>query len=343
MPEILGACAIAALAACAGLNRTPDDDLMRQARALFNPLPADFADAQHPLAPERVALGKMLFFDPRISLDGTTSCAKCHQPFLHGTDGLSKAIGVKDRTGRRNAPTVLNAAFQVSQHWNGDRADVEDQAMKALRGPASYGNPEYAAAMAKIGAIPGYRSTFEKVFTGEKDPVTPENWARAIGAYVRTLVSPSRFDEYLGGDARALDSREREGLRKFIGVGCAACHGGVGLGGAMYQKFGVFEEYSKATGSKAIDRGRIEVTNDPADLYVFKVPPLRNVAKTPPYFHDGSVESLPETVRIMARIQLGKTLSDGDVGDIVAFLGSLTGTLPGNFVTLPELPAAPFR
>lgn len=343
MPEILGACALAALTACAALNRTADDDLMRQARALFKPLPADFGDAQHPLAPERVALGRMLFFDTRISLDGTTSCAKCHQPFLYGTDGLSKAIGVKDRTGRRNAPTVLNTALQVSQHWNGDRADVEDQAMKALLGPASYGNPEYAAAMAKIGAIPGYRATFEKVFAGEKNPVTPENWARAIGAYVRTLASPGHFDEYLGGDARALTAREQDGLRKFIVAGCAACHSGVGLGGAMYQKFGVFEEYPKATGSKTLDRGRIEVTNDPADLYIFKVPPLRNVAKTPPYFHDGSVESLPEAVRIMARIQLGKTLPDGDVDDIVAFLGSLTGTLPRDFITLPELPAAPFR
>lgn len=343
VPQILGVCAVAAFAACTGLTRAPDDDLMQQARALFKPLPADFGDAQHPLSPERVALGKMLFFDPRVSLDGTTNCAKCHQPFLHGADGLSKAIGVKDRTGRRNAPTVLNTALQLSQHWNGDRADVEDQAMKALLGPASFGNPDYPVAMAKLAAIPGYRPSFEKVFPSEKEPLTPENWAKAIGAYVRTLVSPGRFDEYLSGDARALTPREREGLRKFIGTGCAACHGGAGLGGGMYQKFGVFEEYWKSTGSKALDRGRIEVTNDPADLYVFKVPPLRNVAKTPPYFHDGSVESLPEAVRIMARIQLGKTLPDGDVSDIVAFLESLTGSLPKDFVTLPELPSAPFR
>ena len=343
VPQILGVCAVAAFAACTGLTRAPDDDLMQQARALFKPLPADFGDAQHPLSPERVALGKMLFFDPRVSLDGTTNCAKCHQPFLYGADGLSKAIGVKDRTGRRNAPTVLNTALQLSQHWNGDRADVEDQAMKALLGPASFGNPDYPAAMAKLAAIPGYRPSFEKVFPSEKEPVTPENWAKAIGAYVRTLASPSPFDSYLKGEAGALSAREQSGLRKFIANGCAGCHNGVGVGGAMYAKFGVFEDYSKATGSKTLDPGRIEVTKDPGDQHVFKVPPLRNVAKTPPYFHDGSVESLPEAVRIMARIQLGKTLSDGDVGDIVAFLGSLTGTLPRDFVTMPELPAAPFR
>jgi cytochrome c peroxidase len=344
LPGTLIACGFVALAACAGLAPSDSDtDLLQQARAIFKPLPAHFGDAEHPVTPERVVLGRMLFFDTRISLDGTSGCARCHQPFLYGTDGLAKVIGVKDRMGRRNAPTVLNAALQISQHWNGDRASPEDQAMKSLLGPPSFGNPDYAAAMARINAIPGYRASFEKVFPGEKEPVTPENWAKAIGAYVRTLVTPDPFDAFLNGDANALSPRQQTGLRKFITTGCAGCHGGVGLGGGTYQKFGIFEEYWKATGSKTLDRGYIEVTNDPAHLYFFKVPPLRNVAMTPPYFHDGSVASLSEAVKIMARLQLGKTPSDEDVGDIVAFLNSLTGKLPKDFVTVPILPAAAFN
>lgn len=325
-------------------SAAPADDqaLLKQAQTLFKPLPGDAATAEFPITPERVALGRMLFFDPRISLDGTVSCSKCHQPGLYGTDGLSKPIGVKDRQNPRNAPTVLNAALQFVAHWRGDRKNVEDQATQALVGPPSFGQPNYEAAIAKIKAIPSYSEQFRKAFPGEADAVTQQNWGKAIGAYVRTLVTPAPFDAYLRGDLEALKPAARVGLKKFVDTGCAACHNGVAVGGGMYQKFGLKEDYWNETRSKVIDKGRFDVTKDPADTYVFKVPGLRNVAMTPPYFHDGSVATLPEAVRIMAKVQLGKTLSGADVNDIVAFLESLTGRLPKDFESMPVLPAASF-
>jgi cytochrome c peroxidase len=321
----------------------PDDEaLLKQAQALFKPLPKDMGTADFPITPQRVTLGRLLFFDPRISLDGTVSCAKCHQPSLHGTDALAKPIGVKDRQNPRNAPTVLNAALQLAAHWRGDRVNVEDQATKALIGPPSFGQPNFQAAMTKVKAIPTYTELFRKAFPADQDPITPENWGKAIGAYERTLVTPSPFDAYLAGNIQALTPAARVGLRKFIDTGCTACHGGVGVGGGMYQKFGVVADYWRETHSQTIDKGRFDVTNNPADMYLFKVPTLRNVAMTPPYFHDGSVATLPEAVRVMGKVQLGKDLSKEDVDAIAAFLGSLSGRLPKDFETVPELPAAAF-
>ncbi len=156
-------------------------------------------------------------------------------------------------------------------------------------------------------------------------------------------MTPSRFDEYLTGNVQALSPAERIGLRKFIETGCTACHNGPGVGGGIFQKFGVVEDYWKETGSKQVDKGRFDVTHDPNDMYVFKVPSLRNVAMTPPYFHDGSVPSLTKAVRIMAKVQLGKTLSDQDATDIVTFLRCLTGKLPDEFASAPVLPASGFE
>ena len=316
--------------------------LLGDARGLFKPLPATMATAAFPTPPARVELGRLLFFDPRISVDGTVSCARCHQPALYGTDGLAKPEGAHDKVNPRNAPTVLNAALQFKAHWRGDRQNVEDQARQALVGPPSFGDPDYATAMAKIKAIPGYAGMFHQAFPGDAEPVTPDNWGKAIGAYERTLVTPSRFDAFLAGDAKALSPAERTGLRAFIDTGCTTCHNGPGIGGGMFQKFGVVEDYWKETGSTEIDKGRFDVTHDQADLYVFKVPSLRNVAMTPPYFHDGSVASLPRAVQVMAKVQLGKTLDHRQTAAIVAFLGSLTGRLPDGFAQAPILPAAGF-
>ena len=334
---------LALLTASPAQAAADDQTLLKQAQALFKPLPANMATSEFPVTAERVKLGRMLFFDPRISLDGTVSCSKCHQPGLYGTDALAKPIGVKARENPRNAPTVLNAALQFVAHWRGDRKNVEDQATQALVGPPSFGNPNYDAAMAKIEAIPGYAELFHKAFPGKDDPVTAQNWGKAIGAYERTLVTPAPFDAYLKGNVRALGPAARTGLAKFIATGCAGCHNGVDVGGGMFQKFGVTEDYWNETHSKAIDKGRFDVTRNPADTYVFKVPSLRNVARTPPYFHDGSVATLPEAVRVMAKLQLGKTLSDRDVNDIVAFLDSLTGRLPKDFDQAPVLPPSAFR
>ena len=195
---------------------TPDDQaLLKQAQTVFKPLPEDMGTAEYPVTPERVTLGRLLFFDPRISLDGTVSCSKCDQPHLYGTDALAKPIGVKDRQNPRNAPTVLNAALQLAAHRRGDRVNVEDQATKALIGPPSFGQPNFDAAMAKIKAIPTYPEMFRKAFPADKDPITPENWGKAIGAYERTLVTPSPFDAYLAGDIQAITPTARAGLKKF--------------------------------------------------------------------------------------------------------------------------------
>ncbi|HEV8583646.1 MAG TPA: cytochrome c peroxidase [Methylomirabilota bacterium] len=314
--------------------------LRARAQALFAPLPPDMGTLENPVAPERVRLGRLLFFDPRIAVDGAVSCARCHQAALYGADALPRSIGAEHRTHPRHAQTVFNAAAQFVQHWRGDRTSVEDQAIKSLTGPPAFGNPTAAAAMARLKAIPGYPPLFARAFPGAGDPVTPENFATAVGAYVRTLVTPAPFDAFLRGDERALSAAARAGLATFIRVGCAACHNGVAVGGSMYQKFGITEDYWRATGSAVPDKGRFDMTQDPADLYVFKVAGLRNVAMTPPYFHDGSVATLPEAVRVMARVQLGRTLTDGEVTEILAFLESLTGPVPADFATAPILPPA---
>jgi cytochrome c peroxidase len=311
--------------------------LMEKARQLFKPLPQDMATEEFPIAPAHVALGRKLFFDPRLSLDGTVSCATCHRPALYGTDALAKSIGIEHRLNARNAPTVLNAALQFKAHWIGDRANVEEQAMKSLVGHASFGNPDFAAIIRKINALPGYAADFKQTFPNDPEPVKPENWGNAIGAYERTLVTPSPFDAYLKGDVKVLSPQAQQGLKTFIDIGCVSCHNGVAVGGSVFQKFGIFGDYWKETGSQSIDEGRFNETKAPADKYTFKVPSLRNVAMTPPCFHDGSVTTLPQAVRIMGKVQLGKELTDKEVNDLTAFLNSLTGELPRDFATEPVL------
>jgi cytochrome c peroxidase len=327
------------LAVGAAGHAAGDDALLKDARSLFASLPKNLATAERPVTPALVELGRALFFEPRASVDGTVSCARCHQPQLYGSDGLTKSHGHHDKIGTRNAPTVLNTALQVKQHWSGNREDVEDQATRALTGAGSYGNPDFDAPMARLKSIAGYLPLFQAAFPGDADPVTAANWGHAIGAYERTLVSRSRFDDFLDGKEEALSARERAGLRTFIDTGCISCHNGVGVGGGDFRKFGVVEDYWKATGSQEVDKGRAVDTKKPEDEYIFKVPSLRNVAMTSPYFHDGSVPSLDAAVRVMAKVQLGVAVDDKAVQDIVAFLGSLTGPLPENYVTAPVLPA----
>lgn len=318
-----------------------DEHQLAEAQQNFKPLPANFATPDRSLTPELVALGRVLFHEPRASVDGSSSCARCHQAGLYGTDGLQKSVGVLGRTLPRNAPTVLNSAGQFAQHFGGNRKDVEEQAMKALVSPFSYGNADYAEAMARLEAIPGYRPLFEKAFPGDPNPIRAENWGRAIGAFERTLVTPGPFDRYLAGDVTAMPAQARYGMSKFIQTGCAGCHSGPLLGGTAFRKFGQIIDYWTATGSKEIDKGRYVDTKDDVDLYQFKVPPLRNVAKTAPYFHDGSVAKLEDAVRIMALTQLGKRLKDDEVEDIVVFLQNLTGDIPPHYLETPALPPGP--
>jgi cytochrome c peroxidase len=326
-----------------------DHALLERAQQLFKPLPPDASTPEHPVTPERVALGKALFFETRVSSDGAVSCAKCHLPTLHGTDALPTSIGNQGKVLPRNAPTVFNTALQFVQHYGGNRKDVEEQAVKALISPFAYGNADYAAAEAKLRAVPGYRPMFEKAFPGEAEPINAENWGKAIGAYERVLLTPAPFDRFLKGDVAALNPQAKRGLDKFMSFGCSGCHNGVTVGGQMYQKFGLTQDYWTLTGSKEVavfkgrDKGRFQDTKDEADAFIFKVQQLRNVALTAPYFHDGSVVELRDAVRIMAKLQLGRDLGGDDIADIVAFLETLSGEVPEQFAHVPELPPAPFR
>jgi len=334
---------IAAVLAISLATAEEEDDvtLLKRAQELFQPLPKDMATPESPITKERVSLGQQLFFDPRLTADSNMSCASCHQPALYGTDALPTSIGVRQRLHPRNAPTNLNSALNII-HWRGDRESFEDQVIKALTSPITSGQPDLKAIEDRLGRIPGYAPEFKAAFADAANPMTAQNIAKAIGAYERTLVTPSPFDNYLNGKSDALSPTAHTGLLKFINAGCVMCHSGVGVGGGMYQKFGLVEDYWLATGSTNIDKGRIDVTKDPADLYVFRVPSLRNVAMTAPYFHDGSVSTLPEAVRVMARVQLAIALSDADTRDIVAFLECLTGDLPANFATVPTLSPGSF-
>ena len=340
---------IGAVSASVVADDDTDRALLERAQQLFKPLPKDAGTTEYPVMPERVALGRALFFEPRVSTDGVISCAKCHQPALYGTDALPRSIGNSGKIIPRNAPTVFNTALQFVQHYGGNRKDVEEQAVKALISPLAYGNADYAAFETKLRAITGYRPMFEKALPGEAEPMTAENWGKAIGAYERVLLTPAAFDRYLQGDSGALSVEAKRGLDKFITVGCVGCHNGVTVGGQMYQKFGVTQDYWTATGSKEIDlfkgrdKGRFQDTKNEADAFIFKVQQLRNVAVTPPYFHDGSVADLHDAVRIMAKLQLGRDLTADEINDIVAFLESLTGEVPEQFASVPGLPPAPYR
>jgi cytochrome c peroxidase len=304
-------------------------------RALLNafaPLPEKMAPSTGAMSDDAVALGKQLYFETRLSKNHDLSCNSCHGLDTYGVDNKPTSPGHKGQLGGRNSPTVYNAALHSSQFWDGRAKDVEEQALGPILNPVEMAMKDEASVLAVIRSIPEYVASFKKAFPADKEPVTYANVGKAIGAFERTLVTPSRWDKYLGGDDNALSSEERAGLAKFLDVGCSTCHMGAGLGGRDFKKLG----QAKAWPTELKDNGRFDVTKDAADKHVFKVPSLRNIDKTGPYFHDGSVKSLDEAVKLMATHQLGKDLSTADVESIVTFLKSLTGELPK--VEKPELP-----
>ncbi len=338
------------VSACASVTPTGDDAaLLARARQLFAPLPANAATPERPLTPERIQLGRALFFEPRLSADDRISCATCHQPSFYGAEPLAVSMGPSGKLLPRNTPTIFNTALQFVQHYGGNRSDVEDQAVRSLTSPFAYAQKDMAAAQEKLRSLPGYRAMFERAFPGQADPVTVQNLGIAIGAYERVLLTPAPFDRYLKGETQALSVPAKRGLDKFMATGCTGCHNGVLLGGQMYQKFGLTQDYWLLTGSKpndihkGIDKGRFQDTRNEADSFMFKVQQLRNVAVTPPFFHDGSVARLEDAVRIMGKLQLGRDLPAADVADIVAFLESLTGEVPADFATPPLLPVVAAR
>lgn len=320
------------------MTQDQDAALLGQAKDIFNPLPPVMDSSENPVTPAKAELGKMLFYETRTSADGTFSCVRCHPFSLYGADGLRKAMGRDNKPGVRNAPTVLNAAGQISSHWVGNRKNVEDQAKQSLAAPSIPGMPPSDIGEKNLQGIAGYEPYFRKAFPEEKSPVNAENFAKAVGAFERTLVTPSPFDAFLKGDISALTFLQKAGLTRFIETGCIQCHSGPYVGGHMYEKFGVFEPYWTSTKSQEIDEGRFTVTKNADDKYVFKVPGLRNVDMTPPYFQDGSVDSLAEVVRIMGKVQLGKSLADREIEDILNFLRCLTGRIPEEAMRVPILP-----
>ena len=338
-------CSLALLGVGSVDAASDDQALLDRAKALFKPLPDSSALENTSLTPERVALGKALFYETRVSSDGRQGCVSCHSPSYHGGDSLPLSMGVHGKVLPRNAPTVFNTSLLVAQHYGGNRTSVEDQAVKALTSLVAYGNATYEQAEKKLVQL-GYQPWFDKAFPGQAKSVTVQNWGIAIGAFERTLLTPAPFDRYLKGDSKALSAQAKQGLKTFIETGCAGCHSGVTVGGQSFQKFGITQDYWLLTGStekeafKGYDKGRFQDTKNEADAFMFKVSQLRNVAMTPPYFHDGSVATLPQAVRVMAQLQLGKQLSDTQVADIVSFLESLTGEVPADFAKAPALPVA---
>ncbi|MGD0915661.1 MAG: cytochrome c peroxidase [Thermodesulfobacteriota bacterium] len=321
------------------LAANEDEDLLKQANQIFGVLPKAVVSEKNPITPEKVHLGKILFYETRISIDGTISCSKCHPISLYGADGLRKAIGNNCKTNPRNSPTIFNAAGQISEHWIGNRIDVEDQAKQSVIGPPSFGMPSYEVVEKRLKEIKGYINLFRKTFPKDDDPITIDNFAKAVGAFERTLITPSSFDTFLKGKKEALKEEEKRGLRTFIEVGCIMCHSGAYVGGQVYQNFGLIEPYWKYTKSQEIDEGRKTVTMNEKDQYVFKVPMLRNVAKTSPYFHDGSVDRLDAAEFIMGKVQLGRDLTRSQLEDTGSFLRSLTGNIPEDIFRIPLLPS----
>lgn len=302
-----------------GLNATAQDNSWKGA---FQPLPDVATSTEHPSSAPKIALGKSLYMDTRLSKNDKLSCNSCHNLDTFGVDNEPTSPGHEGKRGGRNSPSSFNAALHVAQFWDGRAKDVEAQALGPVLNPIEMGMESDAAVVAKLKKDPKTVAAFKEAFPGEKDPLTYHNIGEAIGAFERTLITPSRFDAFLKGDDAALTDAEKAGGKLFVQTGCTACHMGATLGGQIYQKLGLVKDYPTE------DLGRFEVTKNEADKKFFKVPSLRNVAKTGPYFHDGSVKTVEEAVSKMAEYQLGKNLSQDEVASIVTFLNSLTGTIP---------------
>jgi len=275
----------------------------------------------------------MLYFENRLSKNQDVSCNSCHDLNNFGVDGKPFSPGHKKQLGGRNSPTVYNAGGHILQFWDGRAPNLEEQAKGPILNPVEMAMPSEARVVETLKSIPGYVTAFQKAFPGEADPVNYNNVGKAIGAFERQLVTPSRFDKYLAGDEKALSDAEKVGLSKFLEQGCQTCHNGPVVGGSL-QKLGLVVPFQSK------DQGRFDLTRLETDRMIFRVPTLRNVAKTAPYFHDGSVKDLNTAVKLMAQHQFGKQISDADVGHIVTFLGSLTGELPKSYIARPKLPAS---
>lgn len=315
------------------------------AYAEFRPLPdVPPIPVDNPQTKEKIELGKMLYFDPRLSSDGTVSCNSCHNVMIHGADGRPVGVGVAGQRGGRGSPTVWNSAFMTVQFWDGRAASLEEQAVGPITNPIEMGMASHDLAVDRIKQIPGYVRAFKRAFPKDKDP-TIENAAKAIAAYERTLITPnSAFDKYLKGNKKAMSAAQIRGFKLVQEIGCTSCHAGVNFAGEGFKMGeGNYQPFPQIPGSKydkmydlTSDPGRYEVTKKDDDKNHWRVPTWRNVALTAPYFHNGKVKTLDEAVRVMAKTQLDMDLEEKQVRDIVAFLNALTGEFPRQ--SMPMLP-----
>jgi cytochrome c peroxidase len=300
----------------------------------FGALPSVVSTSSNPLSDEKIALGRMLYYEPRLSKNQDVSCNTCHLLDKYGVDGKKVSTGHAQQQGTRNSPTVYNSAGYFALMWDGRFPNVEEQAKGPLTNPVEMATTPKRVEQT-LRSIPEYVQAFATAFPGDKQPVTYENTTKAIGAFERKLFTPSRWEKFLAGDKSALTGAEKAGFNTFVETGCPTCHFGPYVGATMFQKLGLVKAWPTTR-----DRGRFEQTQKNEDYMVFRVPSLRNVAMTGPYLHDGSLTELHEVVRMMARHQIGKDLSDPQIDSIIAWLGALTGELPKDYVQKPELPAS---
>lgn len=317
---------LTALGLTGGLSA--QDDLMQASQARFKPIPTTPpAIPGNPATPAKVELGAMLYFDPRLSASHAISCSSCHNLGLGGADAQETSIGHGWQRGDRNAPTVLNAVFNTAQFWDGRAKDLEEQAGGPLVNPVEMASPPHHV-IEQLAGIPGYVAAFKTAFPGEAQSLTQTNVEKAIAVFEATLITPNApFDRYLNGDASALSDTQKQGLQLFMDKGCATCHMGINVGGGMYRPFGVVEN----PGAELLppnDKGRFTVTKSVSDEYVFKVPALRNIALTAPYFHTGRAWDLRQAVAVMGVTQLGAHLTPAETERVALFLESLTGEQP---------------
>ena len=311
------------------------DPLRDAATQFYGPLPASVTELEgHVVTPEKVELGKKLFFETRLSASGSHSCVSCHDLAKGGTDGLETALLPDGQSGLRNTSSVLNTVLNTDHYWDGREADLAAQTVgPELAGLAMMNTPD--AAIAALKAIPAYAEEFALAFPGEADPVTADNLARALESFEATLLTPAPFDAWLAGDDAALSDDQKAGLQIFLDKGCAYCHFGPSIGGQGYYPLGLVE--LPGIDIKAADEVAQAAAADPeAEDFVFRTAPLRNITLTAPYFHSGKVTDLAIAVDVMAAGQLGSPLAPEETAGIVAFLGSLTGTLPE--IAPPTLP-----
>lgn len=327
-PDLTGSAVVASAPAPAVAQEEVNPRVLRRFKSVRSRI-----ETATPASAGMIDLGRMLFFDKRLSKDHDLSCNSCHRLDQYGVDNQPTSIGALGKRGRRNSPSVYHAAGHMRSFWDGRAGSVEEQAKMPILNRDEMAMASPSVVVATLHKIPGYVEAFAAAFPGAKDPISYDHLGDALGAFERSLVTPARWDKFLDGKADALTAGEKRGLKLFADIGCVTCHTGEFLGGSTFQKVGAVLAWPNQS-----DQGRFEVTNLDSDRMMFKVPSLRNIAKTAPYFHDGSCQTLDEAVRVMAKHQLGESLADAEVAAIVSWLGSLTGVLPLAYIEEPQLP-----